>query len=108
MRPEKEKSRPCRRATGNGRRPGRPRARAGRELAARVAQTEQARPLVEGLARRVVERRTEQPEGGVLAHVQKQRMAAAGEQAEKGRLERDRLEVERGDVPEQVVDGHQR
>ena len=35
-------------------------------------------------------------------------MAAAGEQAEKGRLERDRLEVERGHVPEQVVNRNQR
>ena len=44
----------------------------------------------------------------MLRHVDEQRVPSARQQAEEGRLERVGLEVERGDVAVQVVDGHER
>jgi hypothetical protein len=44
----------------------------------------------------------------VLGDVHEQRVPAACEQAEKGRLERLRLEIQRGHVAVQVVDGDER
>src|ERR687887_156502 len=76
--------------------------------AARVAEPEQPRALVEGLAGRVVDRRSDAAEAGALPDVEKERVAAAREQAEEGRLQRLRLEVESGDVPVQVVYGGER
>src|SRR2546426_53862 len=55
---------------------------------ARIAEPEQARTLVERLARRVVERRAEHVPVIVLLHVEQLRVPPAREQAEKGRLER--------------------
>jgi hypothetical protein len=55
--------------------------------AARVAEAEQPRALVEGLARGVVERRPEHLEGRMVAYVQQKRVAAAREQAEERRLD---------------------
>ena len=52
---------------------------------ARVAEPEQARALVERFAGRVVERRAEDVEPGVVLHVEQERVAAAREQAEEGR-----------------------
>ena len=73
----------------------------------RVAETEEASALVERLARRVVERRP-QPLGPTsLAHGEEERVPAAREQARERRLERIGLEVERGDVSLQVVDGNE-
>src|SRR5438105_1334124 len=76
--------------------------------AAGVAEAEQPRALVEGLARRVVDGRPDAAEAVPLAHVEEQRVPAAREQAQEGRLERLRLEVERGHVPVQVVDRGER
>src|SRR5205807_1166476 len=76
--------------------------------ASRVAEAEQACSLVEGLAGGVVARRAEQPLLGVALHVDEHRVAAAREQAEEGRLDRVRLQVERGDMPVQMVDRVQR
>src|SRR5919198_290661 len=50
--------------------------------AARIAEAEEACALVEGLAGGVVDRRPDPAEAAVLAHVEKQRVAAAREQAE--------------------------
>ena len=72
--------------------------------AARVAETEQACALVERLAGGVVDRRPHRAVATAVADVEEQRMAAGREQAEERRLERFRLEVERRDVPVQVVD----
>ena len=90
MRPEKEKSSPGTRATGNVERL---RVALAREPvdrgAARVAEAEQARALVERLAGGVVERRAERRRNAaVVPHVEQQRVAAAREQAEERRLER--------------------
>src|SRR5207249_4102626 len=54
--------------------------------AAGVAEPEEARALVEGLARRVVDRRPETREASVVTHVEEERVAAAREQAEEGRV----------------------
>src|SRR6185437_11241137 len=75
---------------------------------ARVAEPEQARALVERLACGVVERRPEQLLLGVRADVEQHRVTAARQQAEEGWLERLRLEVARGDVAVEVVDGYER
>src|SRR5919206_253199 len=69
--------------------------------APRVAQAEEARALVEGLTRRVVDRRPDPAKAGPLAHVEEQGVPAAREQAEERRLERLRLQVKRGDLPAQ-------
>ena len=58
--------------------------------AARVAEPEQPRALVERLAGCVVERRPEPLERAVVAHREQQRVASAREQAGEGRLERAR------------------
>ena len=76
--------------------------------AARVAEAEQAGDLVEGLAGGVVERVPEDLVAGVVADRGQHRVAAAGDQAEEGRLERLGLEEVGGDVPLQVVDRDQR
>jgi hypothetical protein len=75
---------------------------------ARVAEAEQAAALVEGLACRVVEGRAEASSLGVIVDVEEERMAAARQQAEERRLERIRLQVERGDVTVEVIDRHER
>jgi hypothetical protein len=64
--------------------------------------------LVEGLAGGVVERLAERLVALVLAHARQQRVAAAGDQAEKRRLQRLGLEEVGGDVALQVVDRDQR
>ena len=76
--------------------------------AAGIAEAEEARALVERLARGVVARRAEHLAIGVRADVEEQRVPAAREEAEERRLERVRLEVERGDVPVEVVDRDER
>jgi hypothetical protein len=76
--------------------------------AARVAEAEQSRALVESLTRRVVEGRADRSVARVILDVEKDRMAAAGEQAEEGRFDRVGLEVERGDVAVEVVDRDER
>src|SRR6185369_237132 len=76
--------------------------------AAGVAQPEKARALVEGLARSVVQRRPQNGEALALAHIEDQRVPATCEQAEKRRIDVLWLEVERRDVPVQVVHWDQR
>src|SRR5207244_2241468 len=76
--------------------------------AAGIAETEQAGALVEGLAGGVVQRRADDPEAAAVPDVEEERVAAGGEQAEKGRLDRLRLEVERGDVAVQMIDRDER
>ena len=77
--------------------------------AARVAEPEQARALVEGLARGIVERAAEHARlARHRLYIEQQRVAAAGQQAEKRRLERVRLEVEGRDVTLQMVDCSER
>ena len=76
--------------------------------AARVAEAEQPRTLVERLPRRVVECRPEQLVRTALPHGQQLRMAAAREQAEERRLDLDRVEIKRGNVSVEVVDWDQR
>ena len=51
-----------------------------------VAEPQEPRTLVEGLTRRVVERRPEDREALAVTHVEKQRVAAARQQAEERRL----------------------
>src|SRR4029079_8084645 len=65
---------------------------------ARVAEPEQARALVERLACGVVQRRPEQLLLGVRADVEQHRVTATRQQAEERRLDRLRLEIERGDT----------
>ena len=76
--------------------------------AARVTEPQQPRDLVEGLAGGVVERLAEHLVPGVVADPRQQRVAAAGDEAEEGRLERLGLEEVGGDVALQVVDRDQR
>ena len=76
--------------------------------AARVVEPEEPRALVERLAGRVVERRAEHGVVGVRADVDQQRVPPAREQAEERRLDRLRLQVERGDVSIQMVDRDER
>ena len=106
------RSRARARARPGRRRPrGRP-SRASRSISAPpgYAEPEQARALVERLAGGVVERRARAPDTvpRTVAHVEQQRVPAAREQARERRLEVERLEVERGDVPVQVVHRHER
>ena len=76
---------------------------------ARIAEPEQARTLVEGFAGSVVDRRPEHARlGAGIANIEQERVAAAREQAQKRRLERFGLEIERGDMPVEVVDGGER
>src|SRR5439155_393014 len=76
--------------------------------AARIAEPEQAGALVERLPGGVVERRAEDAERPSLGYVDQHRVPAAREQADEGRLRRLRLQVERGDMPPEVVDRDQR
>src|SRR6201999_3387562 len=78
------------------------------QRAAGIAETEQARRLVEGLAGGVVEGLAEQLVALVVADRGEQGVAAGGDEAEEGRLERLRLEEVGGDVALQVVDRDQR
>src|SRR6202012_4924770 len=78
------------------------------QRAARVAEAEQARRLVEGLAGGVVEGLAEQLVALVVADRGEQGVAAGGDEAEERRLERLRLEEVGGDVALQVVDRDQR
>ena len=109
MSPENEKSRP---SHTRDREPERLRIAVLREPvdrgAARVAEPEEPRALVERLARRVVERRPEPLRPAALAHGEQERVTAAGEQAEERRLDGIRPEVERRDVPLEVVDRDER
>ena len=109
MSPENEKSSPGTRATGKSYAVGSPcLASASISLPPGIAEPEQPRALVERLAGRVVERRPEHAVAAALLHVEQHRVAAAREQAGERRLEVERLQIERGDVPVQVVDGDQR
>ena len=76
--------------------------------AARIPEPEQASSLVERLARRVVERRPQPLRATALAHGEEKRVPAAREQAREGRLDRIGLEVQRGDMPLQVIDRSER
>ena len=69
-----------------------------------VTQPEQARALVERLARRVVARAAEPHRRGVVGHVEHERVPAGGQQARERRSQRERREPQGGDVAEQVVD----
>ncbi len=73
-----------------------------------VTQPEQARALVERLARRVVARAPEPYRRGVVGHVEHERVPAGGQQAREWRSQRERREPQGGHVAEQVVDGHER
>ena len=73
-----------------------------------VAEAEQPRSFVERLARGVVESCPQHAKAAGLGDVDQQRVTAAREQAEKGRLDRLRLEVERCNVTVQVIDRDQR
>src|SRR5262249_38546758 len=72
-----------------------------------ISQAEQPGALVEGLAGGIVDGLAENLEAGWLANPGQQRVAPARDQAEKGWLDRIRLEVVRGDVSLQVVDRDQ-
>ena len=74
----------------------------------RIAQPEHPRALVERLARRVVERLTEQVEGVVAVDPRQQGVSAAGDQAHERRLERVRSEEAGRHVPAQVIDRRKR
>ncbi len=75
---------------------------------ARVAEPEQPRRLVEGLAGGVIEGLAQDLVAPVVPHPRQQGVPAAGDEAEEGRLERLRLEEVGGDVALQVVDRDQR
>jgi hypothetical protein len=75
---------------------------------ARVAEPEQPRALVERLSGSVVERRAEPFGRAVPAHRQQEGVPPAREQADERRLDRLVTEVERRDVPLQVVDRNER
>ena len=109
MTPENEKSSPGHARDGERERLGVALAREPVDLgAAGVAEPEQPRALVERLADGVVDRAAGHGERAARADVEQQRVAAAREQAEERRLERVGLEVERRDVPVQVVDRRER
>src|ERR671918_51500 len=74
----------------------------------RVAETEQPRTLVESLARGVVEGRPEPLGPARLRDREENRVPTAREQAGERRLECVRLEIERRDVPLEVVDRGER
>ncbi len=74
-----------------------------------IAEAQQPRALVEGLAGGVVQGLTDHLEiGAGVGDVGQQSVAAAGDQAQKRRLERVRSEEARRDVTVQMVDGGQR
>ena len=109
MSPENEKSRPGTRATGKSNAVG---VAVSREpvdrRAAGVPETEKPRALVERLPRCVVERRAEPLGAAALANREEKRVSAAREQAGERRLDRGGLEVERGDVPLEMIDRDER
>ena len=76
--------------------------------ASRVAEPEQPRPLVERLARGIVEGRAEDLEARPVANVEQERVPSTREQARERRLEGIGSEVERRDVRVEMVDGHER
>ena len=76
--------------------------------AAGIAQPEQARALVERLARGIVARAAEPHRGSVVGHVEHERVPARGQQARERRRQPERCEPQRRHVTEQVVDGHER
>src|SRR5204862_6580575 len=77
--------------------------------AAGIAEAEQPRPLVERLPGGVVDRGAEHVWlAAAVLDVEQHRVPAARAQAEKRRLQRIGLAVERRDVPMQVVDGGER
>ncbi len=76
--------------------------------ASRVAEPEQTCSLVERLAGCVVERRPEAFGAPSLSHREQQGVATAREQAEKGRLDRIRTEIERCHMTFEVIDWYQR
>ena len=109
MTPEKEKSSPGTLRDGERERLRVAVAREPVELgAAGVAEPEQPGALVEGLPDGVVERPAGDRERAARADVEQHRVPAAREQAEKRRVERVGLEVERGDVTVEVVDRRER
>src|SRR4029079_17395581 len=72
--------------------------------AAGVTEPEQARSLVEGLSRGVVDRRAKHwGLARTILNVQQHRVTTAREQAEKRRLDRVRLEIERRNVSLEVI-----
>ena len=95
---------PDREAVGGGVAPARQALQRG---AARVAEAEQPRALVDGLPRRVVDRLAERPGAGVVGHQVQAGVAARGDQADEGRVERHRLQPDGRDVPVEVVDHDQ-
>src|SRR5262249_9665947 len=76
--------------------------------AAGVAETEQRGILVERFRGGIVDRRAQARRAAALPDVEEQRVYARGEETEKRRLDGLRLEVERGDVPVEVVDRDER
>ncbi len=107
MSPANEKSSPGRRRpVGNSNAPDLPRAASRSSAgAARVAEPQQPRALVERLAGGVVERLAEHfVIGAGIAHAREQGVAAARDQAEERRLERLGTQERRGDVTVQVID----
>ena len=73
-----------------------------------LAQAEEARALVEGLAGGVVERAAETHGCGVVGHVEHERVPAGREQAGERRLQPQGREPQRGDVAKQVIDRDER
>ena len=73
-----------------------------------IAQAEQARALVERLARSVVTRAAEPQRCRVVGDVQHERVPTRGQQARERRRQAERREPQRRHVPEQVVDGDER
>ena len=77
--------------------------------AARIAEAEQPRALVECLAGGVVERLADDLiSGALIGHAREQRVPAAGDQAEERGLERRRTQECGRDVSVQVIDRRQR
>ena len=70
---------------------------------ARIAEPEESSSLVERLARCVVESRAEPLGAAALVHGEEQRVPPAREQARERRLDGRGLEVERRDVPLEVI-----
>src|SRR5207248_11744803 len=74
----------------------------------RVAQAQEPSPLVQRLARRIVQRLAEGLDARLLPNAGEQRVAAARDQAQERRLERLGLEEVGRHVPLDMVDAHQR
>ncbi len=89
---------------------GRPVAVAGKTLergAARVAETEQTRPLVERLPGGIVDRLPQDCRCREVPDEIQPCVPPGGDQADERRIQGDRLQPRRADVPEQVVDADQ-